>query len=543
MLAVQRITSLVPPPAPPQQDLQRVLDAMAQHVVIVDGDGLITSSNRAWRKFMRVSGVADEAWQGRSYVEQCLAMATSDPGARVELESALLAVIAGQLDRYACELTVDVEGEQHWMTLHAHAVPAGGAVISHNDITQIRMLDRARARFAQLTDASTDAILIVDPEGGVDYANDAAQRLAGASPGDAPDAVERLVDRAALAIAAADGAWRGEVMLHTRDDAEIPVLQDVRRHEPPSAGEAAYFTIVLHDISAEKARENELHNRNVELSLAYTHLKSAQDQLLQSEKMASIGQLAAGVAHEINNPIGYVHSNLGTLRDYTRNLFQLLTSYEAALAEAPIADAKRRELDDLRGRLEIDFLAQDLPQLVSESAEGIERVRKIVQDLKDFSHVGAGDAWETVDLHRGLDSTLNIVWNEIKYKAEVTKEYGNLPPVQCLPSQLNQVYMNLLVNAAQSMRSRGAIRIATGTRDDCVWVKISDTGSGIPEANIPRLFDPFFTTKPVGQGTGLGLSLSYGIVKKHNGRIDVESQVGVGTTFTIVLPIVQAAAG
>ena len=238
-----------------------------------------------------------------------------------------------------------------------------------------------------------------------------------------------------------------------------------------------------------------------------------------------------------------MHSNLGTLRDYTRNLFQLLTSYEAALAEAPIADAKRRELDDLRGRLEIDFLAQDLPQLVSESAEGIERVRKIVQDLKDFSHVGAGDAWETVDLHRGLDSTLNIVWNEIKYKAEVTKEYGNLPPVQCLPSQLNQVYMNLLVNAAQSMRSRGAIRIATGTRDDCVWVKISDTGSGIPEANIPRLFDPFFTTKPVGQGTGLGLSLSYGIVKKHNGRIDVESQVGVGTTFTIVLPIVQAAAG
>ena len=523
----------------PQQELERVLDAMVQHVVIVDATGVVTNSNRAWRKFMRVRGIADEAWQDRSYIELCLQMAHGGPTTGRELESALLGVIAGQVDRYSCELRVDVAGIPHWMTLHAHSLPTGGAVFSHHDITQIRVLDRARARFAQLTDASTDAILIVDATGRVDYANDAAQRLAGASSGADGETVGRLVDRAALAIAAADGAWRGEVMLHTQDDAEIPVLQDVRRHEPPAQGEAPYFTIVLHDISAEKARENELSHRNVELSLAYTHLKSAQDQLLQSEKMASIGQLAAGVAHEINNPIGYVHSNLGTLRDYTRNLFKLLDSYESALVDAPLAEGKRRELDDLRKRLEIDFLAQDLPQLVAESAEGIERVRKIVQDLKDFSHIGHGDAWETADLHRGLDSTINIVWNEIKYKADVQRDFGELPPVQCLPSQINQVFLNLLVNAAQSMPERGTIRIASGVRGECVWVSISDTGCGIPEANIQRLFDPFFTTKAVGQGTGLGLSLSYGIVKKHNGRIDVQSRIGEGTTFTVVLPIMQ----
>jgi two-component system, NtrC family, sensor kinase len=524
---------------PPEQELERVIDAMAQHVVIVDATGMVTTSNRAWRKFMRVRGVPDDAWQRRSYVDLCLEMAGDRPVPRHELEQSLLAVIAGDADRFTCELRLDVAGEPNWMTLSAHSLPAGGAVFSHHDITQIRALDRARARFAQLTDASTDAILIVNAEGRVDYSNDAAQRLAGASAPDDDRSVDRLVDRAALAIAASDGAWRGEVTLHTRDGAEIPVLQDVRRHEPPAAGEPPYFTIVLHDISAEKSRENELHTRNVELSLAYTHLKNAQEQLLQSEKMASIGQLAAGVAHEINNPIGYVHSNLGTLRDYTRNLFTLLASYESALADAQVADGRRRELDEMRQRLEIDFLAQDLPQLVAESAEGIERVRKIVQDLKDFSHVGHADAWETVDVHRGLDSTLNIVWNEIKYKAEVHKHYGELPPVQCLPSQLNQVFLNLLVNAAQAMPNRGTISISTGVQADCVWIAISDTGQGIPEANLARIFDPFFTTKPVGQGTGLGLSLSYGIVKKHHGRIDVETRVGAGTTFTVVLPIVQ----
>jgi two-component system NtrC family sensor kinase len=264
-------------------------------------------------------------------------------------------------------------------------------------------------------------------------------------------------------------------------------------------------------------------------------LADAQSHLMQSEKLASIGQLAAGVAHEINNPIGYVYSNLSTLEKYVQDTFGMLAQYEQA--EAAITDdAVRAQLKATREKLDIDFLKEDLRALMEESKEGITRVKKIVQNLKDFSHVDATDEWLFADLHLGLDSTLNIVSNEIKYKAEVVKEYGALPEVECLPSQLNQVFMNLLVNASHAIEERGTITIRSGHRENEVWVEITDTGKGIPAENMKKIFDPFFTTKPVGSGTGLGLSLSYGIIEKHHGRIEVQSIVGSGTTFRICLP-------
>jgi signal transduction histidine kinase len=170
------------------------------------------------------------------------------------------------------------------------------------------------------------------------------------------------------------------------------------------------------------------------------------------------------------------------------------------------------------------------------------RVTKIVKDLKDFSHVDAGDEWQLADLHQGLDSTLNIVWNEIKYKCEVKKEYGALPEIECLPSQLNQVFMNMLINAGHAIEERGTIVIRTGTADGQVWVEFEDSGKGIAPEHIGKIFDPFFTTKPVGKGTGLGLSLSYGIVHKHKGRIEVRSAPGRGTTFRVWLPERQESA-
>jgi len=177
---------------------------------------------------------------------------------------------------------------------------------------------------------------------------------------------------------------------------------------------------------------------------------------------------------------------------------------------------------------------------MSESREGISRVRKIVQDLKDFSHVGAEDEWSWAHLHAGLDSTINIVNNEIKYKARLVKDYGPLPEVECLPSQLNQVFMNILVNAAHAIEEQGIITVRSGMQGtDEVWIEISDTGIGIAPQAITRIFDPFFTTKAVGKGTGLGLSLSYGIVQKHHGRIEVQSEIGRGTTFRIILPVRQ----
>lgn len=282
-------------------------------------------------------------------------------------------------------------------------------------------------------------------------------------------------------------------------------------------------------LQTEKARQEELIKK----------LGEAQSQLLQSEKMASIGVLAAGVAHEINNPIGFINSNMGSLQRYTQDMLRLLDAYEAH--EASLTPADRQEIERLKQEIDAEYLREDLGSLLSESLEGLDRVKRIVKDMKDFSHVDGGER-QHADLEAGLDSTLNLVWNEVKYKAEVIKEYGRIPSVECFPSQLNQVFMNLLINAAHAIEERGRITIRTGHDDKQVWVEIEDTGKGIQPAHLSRIFDPFFTTKPVGQGTGLGLSLSYGILQKHGGLIDVKSEPGVGTVFKVILPR-QAQAG
>lgn len=293
---------------------------------------------------------------------------------------------------------------------------------------------------------------------------------------------------------------------------------------------------VIVDISDNLRTEATLAAANAELLAANQRIQQAQEQLVQSEKMACIGQLAAGVAHEINNPMGYVYSNLNALDRYMHDLFTLLSLYEGA--ENGIADPQQRALiDKEKQRAEIVYLREDLPNLLLESREGLERVKKIVQDLKDFSRKSSDDeAWQITDLHKCLDSTINIVWNELKYKCTLQREYASLPEIECLPSQLNQVIMNMLVNAGHAIEERGTITVSTGLVDDAVWIAIKDTGKGIAAENLNRIFDPFFTTKPVGQGTGLGLALSYSIIQKHNGRIEVHSEVGVGTTFRIWLP-------
>ncbi|MGE5470637.1 MAG: ATP-binding protein [Bacteroidota bacterium] len=290
--------------------------------------------------------------------------------------------------------------------------------------------------------------------------------------------------------------------------------------------------------------ENERINRALQREKAeqralIAKLEEAHSQLLQSEKLASIGQLAAGVAHEINNPIGFVNSNLGSLKNYVNQLLGLIDNMSASL-EPLLADqpAVRASLEELCRVADLEFLREDICSLITESIDGTARVRRIVQDLRDFSRTG-DISLEWVDLHAGLESTLNVVANEIKYKAEVVREYGDLPDVECRPSQINQVFMNLLVNAAQAIPERGRITLRSGCAGEAVWVAVSDTGSGIAPDILARIFDPFFTTKPVGKGTGLGLSVSYGIIEKHGGRIEVASQPGQGTTFTIWLPVRQ----
>jgi two-component system NtrC family sensor kinase len=298
------------------------------------------------------------------------------------------------------------------------------------------------------------------------------------------------------------------------------------------------YALSLRDVTRDHTREAELQARNAELEVAYAKLKGAQEQIVQSEKLASIGQLAAGVAHEINNPIGYVSSNLSTLQRYVATLLNAIQQQAAVVSRTGDATATAAAAEISR-RFDLDFLATDIPQLLVESLEGIDRVRKIVRDLKDFSRRERSEDWVEVDLHRGIEATLNIIWNELKYKAEIIRSFGELPPVECLPSELNQVFMNVLMNAGQAIKEHGVITVSTGCSEDKVWVAIGDDGEGIPEDVLPRIFDPFFTTKPVGTGTGLGLAISYGIIVKHHGKIEITSVPGQGTLMRIELPIHQ----
>lgn len=292
---------------------------------------------------------------------------------------------------------------------------------------------------------------------------------------------------------------------------------------------------ISRDITDRRQIEADVQEQIIELTILNRKLNEAQNQLLQSEKMASVGQLAAGVAHEINNPMGYIGSNLNSLKGQVADLLQVLDAYrEADPLLSGHADVLAR-IEQAKVAADIDFLREDTGNLISESLDGVVRVKKIVNNLKDFSRMDTAE-WHPANLESGLESTLNIVWNEIKYKAEVTREFAGLPEVVCIASQLNQVFLNLMINAAQAIEERGQIVLRTGFDEKNVWVEVEDNGKGIKPEHLNKIFEPFFTTKPVGKGTGLGLSLAYGIVQRHHGRLEVTSTVDVGSVFRVSLP-------
>jgi len=383
-----------------------------------------------------------------------------------------------------------------------------------------------------------DGVLLIDAARAVHYANPAAGEISRRIPAnpDEPDLAEALLGLMPQELWAtpAGQRWSGEVRAEGSD-----LVLAVRCY-PWTVDGASALLLLFNDVTEARHRQDELRRRHAELQQTYASLAGAQQQLLQAEKMASIGQLAAGIAHEINNPIGYVHSNLVSLRDYTSGLLELIATYEHTLAPK-LDEATLAVIAGVRQRIDFDFVSTDLPELLSESREGLERVRRIVQDLKDFSHAGHETTWRRVDLHKGLESTLNIVWNDLKYRARVERRLGELPLVECHASEINQVLMNLLLNAGHAIGERGVIALESGhdEANDEAWISVHDSGSGIAADALPRIFDPFFTTKPVGAGTGLGLSISYGIIKKHGGRIDVANHPEGGAVFTVVLPVHQ----
>ena len=355
----------------------------------------------------------------------------------------------------------------------------------------------------------------------------------------APGDINRCREEATRYQEAGANEYNQEYRIRTAEGHDIWV-SDHTMVKRDDTGSILFFEGVIANINAIKQKEQEISGALQAQRDLNKKLEEAHGQLLQSEKLAAIGQLAAGVAHELNNPIGFVHSNLGTLTDYVRGLIDLCDIYSLPKPATPEEGALReRDIERLTREIDYSYIHSDIFPLLDESREGLTRVRKIVQDLRDFSREGSKE-WEWADLHQGLDSTLNIAWNEIKYKCTVQKRYGDIPRVQCVMSQMNQVFLNLIVNASQAIEIKGEITISTGMEgSDHVWISISDTGKGIPQEIQNRIFEPFFTTKPVGVGTGLGLSLVFGILERHHGHIELESKVGEGSTFRIVLPINQ----
>ena len=388
----------------------------------------------------------------------------------------------------------------------------------------LHQVSEGKRQWEETMDCIRDLVLIIDAEGKIKRCNHMVTELASCPYKDVlnQDWLQ-LLQQAGMDFTSQRGQ-EGEIC-HPATQRWFSLQKFRFRNRSENS---QWSVIVLYDLT-------ESRRVAIELERAYTDLKNTQGQMLQNEKMASIGQLAAGVAHEINNPIGFVSSNLNSLGKYVERLNSFIDRQGQLIEKYVTADDKQ-ELKQLRKKLKIDFLLEDTEQLLDESLEGTQRVQKIVQNLKTFSRLDESES-KAVDLNECLESTLNIVWNELKYKARIEKELTEIPLVTCYPQQINQVFLNLLVNAGHAIDEQGTIRLRSWQEENMVCIAVSDTGCGIPEKNLNRLFEPFFTTKEVGKGTGLGLSISYDIIRKHGGDILVQSELGRGTTFTVQLPV------
>ncbi len=463
--------------------------------------------------------------------------------------------IVARLRRGAPELIVLQRGTGDGAALAWFRRGASECVAADRDLAALRhaareRLERARARrpggAEDLPDARGilqhlgSALVIVDEEGAIAFANPAAERTLGLSREALHgrrfrDLLIEATEPASLGGEAASAhgleSRAGEARVLRPDGHAVPIALTwgpiVGANGAPTGAVAVFQDVSL--------------------------TQEWRSHALQTEKMASIGQLAAGVAHEINNPMGFIHANLFQMTEYVTDLRQVWSRVEGLLkaigGDRSLVERAAGELAGAVEEADVGFLLQDLAKAIRESQEGSERIRHIVQDLRDFSHQDTGER-VLADINQCLDSTANIVWPMMKHLVVLSKNYGELPPVPCYPMQLKQVFMNLLVNAYQAIEESsardgriGTVTLATVAIEDGVRVEISDTGAGIAREHLDRIFDPFFTTKKVGAGTGLGLSTSFNIVRRHGGTLSVDSEPGRGTTFCLQLPLLREEIG
>ncbi len=405
----------------------------------------------------------------------------------------------------------------------------------------------SEAKLRAIFDESMDMIATIDGDGRIIDLNKAGVRLLGYGP------AEKVVGRnvaefwanpqdseAFTRRLAGQGFVKDfEVILKRRDGSTMFGLASATQLRSKDGTVMESHTIVK-DITDRIRDEQALWKMNVELADANQKLKESQTLMVQQEKLASIGQLAAGVAHEINNPLGYLKSNNAAVRKHLAAVKSFLEQVMAGAGDQVRAAAETYD---------IAYILGDFDAIMQESEDGFRRITEIVQNLKSFSRIDSGERFGLFDINKGIENTLAVATNEVKYVADVKVDLASLPPVECIGGEINQVFLNLIVNAAQAIKSqnrdsRGTIVIRTGVVTDQVWIEVNDDGPGIPSEIQLRIFDPFFTTKPVGQGTGLGLSISSDIIaNKHGGRLTVESVPGKGASFRVTLPITHPRAG
>lgn len=410
-------------------------------------------------------------------------------------------------------------------------------------------------------DRRKERILIVDDEVQVRslYADCLGERYMCVTAGDAQEALVRLA-YGDIALVVTDVQMPGlsgiellRRILENFPDTAVIMASGIQRSQRvlDAVRLGAYdylikpFELDVLELSVERALEKrallrdarrykqELESRNTELERRKAELERLQAQLVHSEKMASLGQLAAGVAHELNNPAGFIYGNMEMLAECAAGLERLLKIYDRAALDGELA----AEVAAVKDEINYETTLADIRSIVEDCHSGAERIRNVVQNLRLFSRLDEAE-FKKVDLHEGIESTIRLLSQYYgPGRLALERDYGELPPVDCYAGQLNQVWMNLLVNAAQAAGSAGSVRVATRLEDRAAVVTVSDNGHGIPPEHMEKIFDPFFTTKPVGEGTGLGLSITYGIVKRHGGSISVESSPGAGTAFTVSIPV------
>lgn len=542
-----------------ERESLRLLESSESNIYIIDLNGKTTYVNPAFMKLLEISEpneiinqpfLSEPFW---FHPKERTRFSKELKGGGVEIDELVLRTAKGN-KIYASLFSSFIRN------VHGEIEGSRGILCNITDRKRVeKELQDSEERHRVLFESSRDAIMtLAPPSWQFTSGNQAAVKLFGfrdedeltslgpwnVSPEHQPDG--RPSTKEMIETAVREGANFFEWTHKRLDGKEFPSMVLLTRME---LGGQTLLQCTVRDITKRREAEREQQRAFEALEEAHHDLKTMQSQFVQNEKLASIGQLAAGVAHEMNTPVGFVASNFQTLESYMKKFLDMFAMYEglAANVDTGVKEDRLRQIEEInkaRAALKIDFILGDIQQLFDDSKEGVSRITSIVQNLRDFSRVDQAEDVAEYDLNAGIQATLVVARNEIKYDADlITELSGDLPWVGCHSGQINQVILNILVNAAHAIKSqqredKGTIAIRTFQIDDEVVCEISDNGPGIPADVLSKIFDPFFTTKPPGKGTGLGLSVSYDIiVNKHKGALLVDSTVGEGTTFTIKLPI------